>query len=230
MMREVKLTAARMLTPEVRELTMDAGPGFRFEPGQWVSLRISQSTEEKVARAYSISSAPREDGVFQVAVTRVQGGAGSNFLHTIVAPTVLSMIGPEGLFTLQKLERPLLMVATGTGISPFRSILLAHEELPETLVLFGHRTEQDLLYRDDFVAIERRRTNFRYVPTLSRAPESWTGRRGYVQEHLPEMVRALGGDCDVYVCGLNKMIQRVRGVLKNDLGMARQRIHTERYD
>ncbi|MBI5537052.1 MAG: oxidoreductase [Deltaproteobacteria bacterium] len=229
-MREAKLIAARMLTPEVRELTVDAGPGFVFEPGQWVSFRIPQSTEDRVARAYSIASPPRQDGTFLVAVTRVEGGPGSNFLHTIEPGEPLAMLGPEGLFTLHKPERPILMVATGTGVSPFRSILLAYEQLPETLLLFGHRTEQDLLYREDFVAIEQRRGSFRYIPTLSRGGPEWPGRRGYVQSHVPEMVRMLGGDCDVYVCGLNKMIQQVRGVLKNDLGIPRQRIHSERYD
>jgi ferredoxin-NADP reductase len=43
-------------------------------------------------------------------------------------------------------------------------------------------------------------------------------------------VQALGGDCDVYVCGLNRMIKEVRRVLKEELGFTRERIHTERYD
>jgi ferredoxin-NADP reductase len=229
-MRQAKVIAARMLSPDVRELTVDAGSQFEFLPGQWVSLRIPQDGEARVARAYSIASPPRQDGAFEIAVTRVQGGPASNYLHSIEPPVAIEMTGPEGYFTLQQPERPIVMVATGTGISPFRSMLMASGELPHTTVLFGHRTEQDLLYRQDFEELTRRCCQFKYVPTLSRAADLWTGRRGYVQQHLPELVREYGADCDVYVCGLNEMIQQVRAVLKNDLGMERKRIHTERYD
>jgi ferredoxin-NADP reductase len=229
-MRDAKLIAARMLTAQVRELTVDPGDGFRFLPGQWVSFRIPDQGQERVARAYSIASAPREDGQFEVAVTLVEGGPGSNYLHTVQPPQVLPMAGPEGFFTLQPPERPILMVATGTGVSPFRSMLLAQQRLPRTVLLFGHRSEEDLLYREDFEGLARRFEQFRYLPTLSRGGPGWGGLRGYVQTHVAELVGQLGGDCDVYVCGLHRMIQAVRAVVRGELGMPRQRVHTERYD
>jgi CDP-4-dehydro-6-deoxyglucose reductase, E3 len=168
--------------------------------------------------------------VFQIAVTRVEGGPGSNYLHEVMPPAVLPMAGPEGFFTLQTPERPILMVATGTGVSPMRSMLLAHAELPRTILLLGSRTPEDLVYREDFEQLARERDGFSFVPTLSRAPDGWQGRRGYVQTHVAELIAELGGDCDVYVCGLHKMIQQVRSVVRTELGMPRQRIHTERYD
>ena len=232
-MREAKLVAARMLSPEVRELTIDPGADFRFVAGQWVSFRIPVQGQI-AARAYSIASAPRADGPFQIAVTRVEQGLGSGYLHALELPAVLPMTGPEGLFRLEEPQRPILMVATGTGVSPLRSMLLAAEsagrELPPTTLLFGMRTESDLLYREDFERLASKWRAFRYEPTLSRAGEAWSGRRGYAQAHVAELVRALGGDCDVYACGLNEMIKEVRGLLKSELGFARQRIHTERYD
>jgi CDP-4-dehydro-6-deoxyglucose reductase, E3 len=229
-MRDATLIAARMLTPQVRELTVGAGEGFRFLPGQWVSFRLPDDGESRVARAYSIASAPRDDGIFQVAITRVEGGPGSNYLHTVEPPTVLPMTGPEGFFTLHPPDRPILMIATGTGVSPMRSMLLSHERLPRTILLLGSRTHEDLVYREDFEQIATRCSSFAFEPTLSRAHDGWEGRRGYVQTHVKELVAELGGDCDVYVCGLHKMIQEVRAVVRTELGMPRQRIHTERYD
>ena len=144
------------------------------------------------------------------------------------------MTDAQGLFTLDSIERPILMIGTGTGVAPFRAMLLARdqrgEELPATRLLFGMRTEQGLLYRQDFERLESKQPQFRYVPTLSRARDFWAGRRGYVQLHVPELVRELGGDCDVYVCGLNDMIRTVRQVLRRELGLPRERVHTERYD
>ena len=234
-MHEARLTAARMLSSSVRELTFDAGRDFRFVPGQWISLRLPQPNGEELNRAYSIASPPREDGRFDIAVTRVEGGPGSQQLHTIEPGASFRLTHAQGFFTLATPHRPVLMVATGTGVSPLRSMLLAARNDPDCaderfVLLFGCRTEHDLLYHAEFEALAREWSSFRFVPTLSRADASWHGRAGYVQLHVPEMVKSLAGDCDVYVCGLNKMIREVRHVLKDQLGFTRERIHTERYD
>jgi ferredoxin-NADP reductase len=233
-MHDARLIAARMLAPSVRELTFDPGPGFHFVPGQWVSFRIPQPGGEMIPRAYSIASAPRPDGTFDVAVTRVEGGPGSEFLHTVEPGTTLTMTHAQGFFTLNPIVRPVLLVGTGTGVSPLRSMLLGalpeRDESTSFTLLFGVRTEQDLLYRAEFDALAREWPGFRFLPSLSRPAPAWSGRTGYVQTHLVELVRTLGGDCDVYVCGLNRMIKEVRRVLKDELGFTRERIHTERYD
>jgi ferredoxin-NADP reductase len=219
----------------VRELTFDPGPGFDYVPGQWVSLRIPQPNQEEIARAYSIASAPRSDGGFDVAVTRVENGPGSLALHSAQPGEAFRMSEPQGFFTLEPPARPVLMVATGTGVAPMRSMLSArissaHRSDVPFVLLFGVRAEADVLYRDEFERLASERTDFRFEPTLSRGSDDWRGRRGYVQLHLHELVNTLGGECDVYVCGLNRMIREVRRVLKEELKFTRDRIHTERYD
>ncbi len=224
-----------MLTPTVRELTLDPGPEFRFVPGQWVSLRLSLANGEFISRAYSIASAPRADGRFDVAITRVEGGPGSTALHALPPGAIIECSHAQGFFTLDPPTRPALFIGTGTGVSPLRSMFtsaLADPDIdaPFALIL-GVRTEEDLLYRDEFERLARERPDrFRFEPTLSRGSERWAGRRGYVQTHVRELVTAMGGDVDAYVCGLNKMIREVRQTLKGELGFTRERIHTERYD
>ena len=70
-MRTAKLLRSRILAPGVRELTFDPGPDFEFEAGQWISCRIPATYGEDLARSYSLASAPRADGTFDLAVTRV---------------------------------------------------------------------------------------------------------------------------------------------------------------
>jgi CDP-4-dehydro-6-deoxyglucose reductase len=234
-LRSVTVVATRMLTPSVRELTLDPGPGFTYVPGQWVSLRIPLAHGEFVQRAYSIASPPREDGRFAIAVTRVEGGPGSNALHTIAPRQTLECSHAQGFFTLEPAARSTLLVATGTGVCPLRALLgpaLAPDRAPARVtLLLGVRTEDDLLYRDDFERLQREHpARFRFVPTLSRPGDAWTGRTGYVQTHLRALFTDLGGDADVYVCGLQRMVREARAVLKGELGLPRERIHAERYD
>jgi ferredoxin-NADP reductase len=224
-----------MLSPDVRELTFDPGEGFTFVPGQWVSLRIPRGdTAEVIARSYSIASWPRPDGMIDLAVTRVEGGPGSAFLHDAQVGTTLPMTEAAGFFVMpEEITRPALFVGTGTGVAPLRSMLhaaLSRGVRHPMALLFGTRTRQDILYAEEFTETAARAATFHFAPTLSRAGDDWAGRRGYVQSHVPELVAALGGACDVYVCGLNAMIREVRQVLKGDLGFTRERIHTERYD
>jgi CDP-4-dehydro-6-deoxyglucose reductase len=234
-LRTVTVVAARALTHNVRELTLDAGADFRFVAGQWVSLRIPLDNGEFVSRSYSIASAPRADGRFEIAVTRVEGGPGSTALHSLTAGATLEASHAQGFFTLEPLARPALFIGTGTGVAPLRSMLraaLADSEADARLtLLLGVRSERDLLYGDEFSAIASEFAGrFRFVPTLSRPSDAWPGRRGYVQTHASELVSELGGDVDAYICGLQRMVKEVRAVLKGELGFARERIHSERFD
>jgi CDP-4-dehydro-6-deoxyglucose reductase len=95
-------------------------------------------------------------------------------------------------------------------------------------LLFGVRYEESLLYREEFEALAAAHPQFRFVPTLTRPGNSWTGRTGRVQQHLADL---LGGrtDVDVYVCGLKEMVNEVRDLLKS-MDFDRRRIIVEKYD
>ncbi len=224
-----------MLTPSVREVTIDPGPAFEFEPGQWVSIKIPDAAGRDLARSYSIASAPRSDGTFDLAVTLVEHGPGSGYLHGVAVGTSLAISRAQGFFTMDDFSRPAILVATGTGVCPFRSMVQAlasvHQRLPHPVsLLLGVRSEQDLLYADEFAAYERSLPGFRFLPCLSRPTDPWSGLRGYVQAHVPDLVRQHEAACDVYVCGLSRMVTDLRGMLKNQLGLSKDSIHTERYD
>ncbi len=237
---ESRLVAARLLTPQVRELVFEReGAPFEFDPGQWVNL-VLPLPDGEIKRAYSIASAPRPGSPrFELAVTRVEGGPGSQFLHDLPVGSTLRAIGPQGLFTRAGHEdAPSLFIATGTGVTPFRSMMqaaIAEGRTAPLWLLFGARFAEDALYRAEIEGWAAEHPNVRYAITLSRGAPSWPGRRGYVQEHVAEILadlRKITGEAGphAYVCGLERMVATVRDRLRNELGVPRKHVHVERYD
>lgn len=212
-----------------------AAPRFGFVAGQWLSLKANKPDGEEITRAYSIASAPHDSNRFTLCLNRVQDGFMSNYLCDMKEGDEISCQGPFGNFILRPPMRDTLMIATGTGIAPFRSILqwlfhaneMRHDNHQVWLV-FGSRFEKDIYYHQEFLDLAEKHSNFHYLPTLSRGDQSWKGLRGYVQEHVPGIV-GNRTDMHAYICGLKKMITANRDLLKG-MGWDRKSIIYEAYD
>ncbi|PPU38718.1 benzoate 1,2-dioxygenase electron transfer component BenC [Xanthomonas arboricola] len=184
-----------------------AGDTPVFLPGQYVNLDIPGSGQ---ARAYSFSSAPGERRIGFL-IKRIPGGVMSGWLGTAAPGQTLQLTGPLGSFYLRPLRRPLLLLAGGTGLAPFLSML-------EVLARSGAAQPVHLVYgvtRDsDLVLVERLQHYADTLPdfgftTVVADPDSRHPRKGWVTGHLP--AEALhGGDVDVYLCGPPPMVDAVR--------------------
>ncbi len=235
---DAALVAARPLTPYVRELTFERVDGeiVTFDAGQWVNIVIP-SDQTDLKRSYSIASAPNDSSRFALAVTHVNGGPGSTFLHQLQEGEKVRVQGPQGLFTRRHLKfpGPTLFVATGTGLTPLRSMLLDELHKRETRplwVLLGARTEADLLYRDELESLAGQHRNVQFIPTLSQANSAWHGHRGYVQVHVSKLWTELSQDArpHAFICGLQRMVSAVRDLLRKEMNVPREQVHSERYD
>ena len=207
---------------------------FGFVAGQWLSFKQLKPDGEEITRAYSIASPPADDNRFALCLNRVQDGFMSNFLCDMKEGGEIGCQGPFGDFILRPPMRDALLIATGTGIAPFRSMLhwlLADEarhQRKHFSLVFGSRYEKDIYYHDEFLRLAGGHPNFHYLPTLSRGDAEWKGVRGYVQEHVPQIVQGRT-DMQAYICGLDKMVSANRELLKS-LGWDRKSIHYEKYD
>jgi ferredoxin-NADP reductase len=207
---------------------------FGFVAGQWLSFKTNKPDGEEIIRAYSIASPPEDNNKFALCLNRVQDGFMSNFLCDMKEGEEIHCQGPFGDFILRPPMRDTVFIATGTGIAPFRSMLrwLQNDELghegKQLYLIFGNRTERDIYYHDEFLALAKAHPNFHYLPTLSRGGPDWQGLRGYVQEHTSAIVQNRT-DMHAYVCGLDKMVKANRDLLKS-LGWDRKSILYEKYD
>ena len=228
---QAKLIEWVEIAPGVRHFVFEAPQAARlaFIPGQFVSLS-SGVGGKTITRAYSIASEPSEENRFELCLNRVDQGAFSPHLFDLAPGDTVAMQPPLGTFVLREPLRDSLLVATGTGIAPFRSMLRATLAAggPAFTLLFGVRYESHLLYRREFEEMAGRFPQFRFWPTLTQPGPGWKGRAGRVQAHLEE---AVGGrkDIDIYLCGLEPMVDGVRRILK-DMGFDRKQIRHEKYD
>jgi CDP-4-dehydro-6-deoxyglucose reductase len=228
---QAKLIEWEEIAPGVRHFVFEAPQMARldFIPGQFVSLTDSVESRA-ITRAYSIASAPGEGNRFELCLNRVDDGAFSPHLFDLSPGDAVEMQPPLGTFTLRQPLRDSLLIATGTGIAPFRSMLkiALKPNSPAFTLLFGVRHESHLLYRQEFEEMERECPQFRFWPTLTQPGPDWRGRTGRVQTHLIEAI-AERKDIDIYLCGLRPMVDDVRQVVKG-MGFDRKQIRYEKYD
>lgn len=200
-----------------------------FTAGQFVSLS-DEVNGKKVTRAYSLAAAPNGNR-FELCLNQVKLGTFSPHLFSLGKGEQIPIKGPLGGFTVRDPLNDSVFVATGTGVAPFRAFFQDSRmwmEPREYTLLLGVRSEEGILYREEFEALAKRSPNFRFWPVISRPGETWSGRRGHVQSHLPEAVGDRR-DLDVYICGLRDMVNDTRKIL-TELGFNRKSLIFEKYD
>ena len=197
-----------------------------FLPGQYVSIGVPGTP---AARAYSFSSAPGADTA-SFLIRNVPGGVMSGYLTDAAKPgDRLTLKGPLGSFYLRDVKRPIVMLAGGTGLAPFLSMLgrLAATGSPQPIhMIYGVTTDEDLVEVAALEAFARGIPNFTYA-TCVADPGSRHPLKGYVTHHLTAE-QLNGGDVDVYLCGPPAMVEAVRGHFR-DQGVAPASFHYEKF-
>lgn len=231
------LQSSRMLTARVRQLDFRRADGapLQYAPGQFVTLHLPWDGME-LRRSYSIATIPGSAAEVQVAVTHVTGGRATRLLYDMTPGAQLQASGPFGRFMLRD-DPPgrYLLVATGTGVSPYRAMLpqlqarLAGGKHAATLLL-GVRGPDELLYGEDFLRLARDNPAFQFIASYSRhlsEPPGAHERKGYVQEHLLELNPDPQRDI-VYLCGNPDMIDAAVERLKA-IGFDNHNLRREKY-
>jgi NAD(P)H-flavin reductase len=210
----------KALTHDVRELelVLRDPATISFKAGQFISFEIlKEGVPYPVTRPYSIASPPSIADRILLVFNLVPGGPGSTYLYGLREGDPISFKGPAGSFYLREdLSKHLLFVATGTGIAPFRSMLLTQLERsnvqPVTL-FWGLRYDRDLYYQAELQALAARHRQFSFVTTLSKPGPEWTGARGRVTGLVQERVTSVQ-NLAVYLCGNGDMIKDVTALIR----------------
>ncbi len=221
------------LTPDTVQLDF-AWPSdpIPYEAGQFFMVEVVDAAG-KVSRAYSVSSQPNLAEGFSLCVKLVENGRASEHFRHMAEGESASFMLPFGHFVAPQTEdHDLLMIATGTGLAPFMSMiptLLKRGFSKKITLVFGVRFEADLFYVDQLREWEKLYPHFEARIAISRPSETWAGLSGRVTDHLQgfETSEALQ-NLQVYICGNGDMVKSVKDHF-DALGLPKTALHLEQF-
>ncbi|EPM47492.1 anthranilate 1,2-dioxygenase electron transfer component AntC [Pseudomonas syringae] len=193
------------------QVTLDEqASGLDYLPGQYARLQIPGTD---LRRSYSFANAPGSN-TLEFLIRLLPDGAMSNYVRDrCQVGDVIQFEAPLGTFYLRHVDRPLTLVAGGTGLSAFLGMLdqiAAKGGCGQPVHLYyGVRTAQDLCQLARIEAYSQQIPGFRFVPVVSEEQADWSGRRGYIVDHLNAAALA-EVPTDIYVCGPPPMVESIK--------------------
>jgi NAD(P)H-flavin reductase/ferredoxin len=199
------------LTRDIMRLVL-AVPDFAFAPGQYLDLHVSGAR-----RSFSMANLPGE-GRVELLIKRYPGGRLSGMLDGQIQPgDRMTLTGPYGSLRVHDSDRPILMIAGGSGMAPILSLLRHLSSIRcerPVRFFYGARTEDDLFCLDEIRALSL--SDFQFTPV--------TGR--FVHEALDEWLTE--SDLDAYLCGPPPMVEAAEAVLEAH-GVDPDRVFADRF-
>lgn len=225
---EGTVAAVEQLSEDSIELAvdLDEGSALTFLPGQYVHIDVPGAGAH---RSYSFSSLPGEKRATFL-IRNIPNGVMSGYLSEHAAKgDRLTLTGPLGSFYLREVTRPVLMLAGGTGLAPFLSMLgqLVEKGCDAPIhMIYGVNKDDHLVKVDALEAFAAKLPNFTYA-TVVVDEASEHPRKGYVTHHMDAEVMH-DGDVDVYLCGPPPMVDAVLKHFDAE-GIVPQSFHYEKF-
>lgn len=235
--QKVTINKIEKRTPTVTSFLFTPSEPFAFRAGQHVEVRLTAPDGYRAQRAYSIASAPEDRSILELAVEKLETGEVSPFFHEVAqVGDEIELRGPiGGHFIWQNADGgPILLAGAGSGVAPLMSIIRHHANSQSSvpmLLLLSARSWEDVIFRDELLALDRKQGAFKLVLTITReAPrrEGDYGRRidvpmiGEILKRLPSPLKR------AFVCGSNPFVTVASEALVG-AGVEPGSIRTERY-
>jgi CDP-4-dehydro-6-deoxyglucose reductase len=212
-------------------LKLPEGQRLQFLAGQYIDILLAGNKR----RSFSLATAPEADELLQLHIRHVPGGFFTDHVfNKMKEKDLLRFQGPLGTFFLREdSDKPMILVAGGTGFAPIKGILehaLARGITRPMHLYWGVRAQRDLYLHELPLAWARAHKHFRYTPVLSEPlPEDqWTGRTGWVHDAVAADYPDLSGH-EVYASGPPPMIAAFKEAAKKH-GLPDDRLYYDSFE
>ncbi len=235
--QQAVITAMVPQTSRVKSFYFALSYSFSFRAGQHVDVRLTAPDGYRAERSYSIASAPEMSGTIELAIERLDDGEVSPFFHDVAAVgDDIEMRGPiGGHFVWDTADGgPLFLLGGGSGVVPLMS-MIRHRAVQGSaapmLLLFSARTWDDIIFREELLALDDRRDGFELVLALTRGPRRRASdyeRRVDGAMLIELLARLARAPKRAFICGSNPFVEAAsQGAI--EAGVAAGIIRTERY-
>ena len=207
-----------------------------FQAGQFITVELPiHEKRHKRWRSYSIANPPDGTNVLELCIVYLENGLASEyFFNEVKVGTAIKFKGPAGVFTLPKnLDQDLVLICTGTGLVPFRSMLwdvyLQNKPHQNIHLIFGTRYQQSILYKNELKEWQQKLSKFTCDIALSRDEKENGYYKGYVHQIYLEKYHKVRPNVQFYICGWRNMIDEAVANLKEGLGYQHSQVKVELY-
>lgn len=227
-----QVQSLKKLAPDVMmvRLALPASQRLPFRAGQYIDFLL----RNRKRRAFSIANAPVNDEFLELHIRLVPGGEFTEMVFDkFQVKTLVRIEAPHGNFYIrEESNRPLIMIAGGTGFAPIKSMieqLRAEQDTRPIHLYWGARTKVDL-YLNDLAESWVEAASFDYTPVLSDTAESddWQGREGYVHQIVAEDYPDLSSH-DVYIAGPPQMIVAASAQFRSQ-GLPQEQLFSDSFE
>jgi ferredoxin-NADP reductase len=210
------ITAIVEQSPRVKSFTLRPDEPFTFIAGQHAEIRLTAPDGYRAQRSYSISSAPDHTGTIELTIERLDDGEVSPFFHEVAAVgDEVELRGPLGGHFIWTTEDggPVLLIGGGSGVCPLISMArhrgLTGDKTP-MLLLFSARVWEEVLFREEMLAMKAAANGFDLVLTLTREAVEQKGdyARRIDAAMMAEVLPRLPAKPKlIFVCGSNAFVE-----------------------
>jgi ferredoxin-NADP reductase len=235
--QKVTLNKIEKRTPTASSFFFTPSQPFSFCAGQHVEIRLTAPNGYRAQRPYSIASAPEDRDNIELAIEKLATGEVSPFFHEVAqAGDEVELRGPiGGHFVWQNADGgPVMLAGAGSGVAPLMSMIRHHarqRSRAPMLLLLSARSWEDVIFRDELLALDREQGAFKLVLTITREGlrrEGDYGRRVDAQM-ISEVLQQIPSPLQrAFICGSNPFVT-VASEAMIGAGVEPRSIRTERY-
>ena len=231
--RAIKLefVSSTEIAPSIYSIVFKPVHPIRFKAGQYVELTLphEHSDDRGIRRTFSIASRPGDQYIKLGLVTSNPSSTFKTALLALSPGTIIRATEVGGSFVMPAdINEPVVMIAGGIGITPFRSMiedLIARQEKRRVILFYAARQESSLVY-GGLLNEARKQLGIMIVPIVTEPSGTWEGEKGYLDMKVIERYVGNVYEHTFYISGPNTMAMSFRDELRL-VGVPSSRIKTD---